>query len=200
MTRPTMKLTILISDDHEEVRRDIRTLLEQRREWKVCGEAATGSETVDMAKTLCPDMLFLDLTLPDMDAVDVIPEIREVCPTVKIVVLAMRDSGELAVRALAAGASGLAMKSDTAKDFLLTVQNIAKDRRFLSPAASRYVKKYVRKEMKNLIQARKDIERAISDFERMEAQLPKSEEARPISDVKSENLIEMKRKPREGKP
>jgi DNA-binding NarL/FixJ family response regulator len=196
MNRPVNNLSILIAGDHEEVRRDIRTLLEQRREWRVCGEAATGGETIAMARTLCPDMLFLDLALSDMSAVDAIPVIKEVCPTVRIVVLAMRESVELAVRALAAGASGLAMISDTAKELLGAAQNTAKDRRFLSPAATRHVREYARKEMKRLLRERKHIDAAISDFERLEAQLPaKNERLRPFSDTKYENLIEMKRIP-----
>jgi|SRR5665213_860321 len=134
---PRDTLTVLIADDHEVVCRGIRTLLEAQPEWKVCGEAATGGETIAKARELRPDVLLLDLTLPDMGAVEAIPEIMAVCPNVKIVALAMHDSGEMAAKALAAGACGVAMKSDAANDLLLTVQGVGSDRPFLSPAAIR---------------------------------------------------------------
>jgi DNA-binding NarL/FixJ family response regulator len=126
---------VLIADDHEVVRRGIRTVLEARRDWQVCGEAATGGETIEKAARLRPDVLLLDLTLPDMDPAQAIPEIMEICPNVKIIGLAMHDSGELAAGALAAGASGLTMKSDAANDLLLTLQQIGKNQLFLSSAA-----------------------------------------------------------------
>jgi signal transduction histidine kinase len=128
-------LRILIAEDHEVVRRGIRCLLEDRPEWKICGEAVTVEETIEKTKTLRPDLLLLDVTMPDMDAVKAIPQIIDVCPTVKIVALAMQESAESAANALAAGADGLALKSEPASDLLLTVQHIGNGQPFLSPAA-----------------------------------------------------------------
>lgn len=195
MSRHASGLNILIADDDEEARRNIRTFLEKRRLWKVCGEAATGCEAIEMAEALRPDMLVLDLTLPDIDAAEVVPEIKEVCPAVRILVLATPDSGELAVKALAAGASGIALKSDTPKDLLLTVQNIAKNRFSVSSGAERCMKKYVRKEMREMIQERKDLESVIADFERLEAHSP-AHRARLTGGAKPRKLFEMKRRPR----
>jgi DNA-binding NarL/FixJ family response regulator len=130
-----MTLNILIADDHEVVRQGFRALLEKRREWKVCGEASTGGETIDKAKKLRPDMLLLDLTLPDMNAIEAITKIMHVCPALKIVALATHDSGDLAAKALAAGASGIAMKSDPATDLVRTIENIGQAQPFLSSAA-----------------------------------------------------------------
>jgi DNA-binding NarL/FixJ family response regulator len=132
-----MTLSILIADDHDVVRRGMRTLIEGRREWQVCGEAVTGSEAIERSVKLRPDMLLLDLTLPDMDAANAITEIIKVCPEVKIVVLATQDSAELTANALAAGALGLAMKSDAANDLLATLESIGNNQPFLSPAAVR---------------------------------------------------------------
>lgn len=132
-------LRILIADDHEVVRRGIRSMLEERRAWRVCGEAATCGETIDKTRTLRPDVLLLDVTMPDRDAAAAIPDIVDVCPTVKIVALTLPDSAELAARALAAGASGLALKSDSAADLVLAVQSVGKNSPFLSPAAVKLV-------------------------------------------------------------
>jgi DNA-binding NarL/FixJ family response regulator len=128
-------LRILIADSHEIMRRGIRSVLGVGRQWKICGESATGSETIQKTKTLRPDLLLLDVTMPDMDPVKTILQIIQVCPTVKIVAMANQDSGGLAARALASGASGLVLKSDSSSDLVLTVQNIAKGKPYLSPAA-----------------------------------------------------------------
>ena len=80
------------------VRLGIRTLLEGRRDWKVCGEAATGGETVEKTRALRPDLRLLDIAMPDMDAPEAIQEIMEVCPAVKVIALARHGLGELAAR------------------------------------------------------------------------------------------------------
>ena len=101
-------LSILIADDHEVVRQGIRALLEARPEWKICGEAATGREASDKAKKLSPDLVLLDLSMPEMDGLEAIPRILSACPGIKILVLTMNDSGEIASQVLAAGASSFA--------------------------------------------------------------------------------------------
>ena len=96
-------LSILIADDHEVVRQGIRALLGARPEWKICGEAAAGREASDKAKKLSPDLVLLDLSMPEMDGLEAIPRILNACPGIKIVVLTMNDSGEVASQVLAAG-------------------------------------------------------------------------------------------------
>jgi DNA-binding NarL/FixJ family response regulator len=128
-------LRILIAENHEVVRRGIRSLLEDQPEWTVCGEAATSMEAIHKTQTLRPDVLLLDVTMPDMEAAKAIPQIINICPTVKIVAMAMEDSAELAADALAAGANALALKSEAASDLVLMVQHIENDPPFLSPAA-----------------------------------------------------------------
>jgi DNA-binding NarL/FixJ family response regulator len=128
-------MRILIVDNHEIVRQGLGAIVGGRSEWDVCGEASTGGEAIEKARTLHPDIVLLDVTLPDMESAEVILEIRAVCPAAKIVALALTASGKLAAKALAAGASSLAMKSDTAIDFLKTLEHVANDEVFLSPDA-----------------------------------------------------------------
>jgi DNA-binding NarL/FixJ family response regulator len=132
-------MRILIADDHEVVRRGIRTLLENRPEWEVCGEAATGREAIESARKLCPDLVLIDVSMPDMDGFEAIPQILDVCPGAKILVLTMHDSGEIATKALAAGASGLVLKSDAAHDLVMAVKALAKGKPFLSPAVTKII-------------------------------------------------------------
>jgi DNA-binding NarL/FixJ family response regulator len=130
-------MRILIVDNHEVVRQGLRALVAGQAEWDVCGEASTGGEAIEKATILQPDILLLDVTLPDMDAAEVISQVRAVCPAAKIVALALPASGKLAARAMAAGASSLAMKSDTAIDLRKTLDHMANNEVFLSPDAVR---------------------------------------------------------------
>jgi DNA-binding NarL/FixJ family response regulator len=132
-------LSILIVDDHEVLRRGIRALLEARPEWKICGEAGAGREAIEKARTLRPDLVLLDLTMPEMDGLEAIPQILDASPGTKILVLTMNDSGERATEVLAAGASGLVLKSDAACDLVRGIQAIHNHQPFLSPAVTRII-------------------------------------------------------------
>jgi len=132
-------MSILIADDHEVVRRGIRPLLEVRPEWKICGEAATGREAAEKTKKLRPDLVLLDLSMPEIDGLEAIQKILAARPGTKILVLTMNDSGEMASRVLAAGASGLVLKSDAARDLVRAVQSVERDQPFLSPAVTRLI-------------------------------------------------------------
>jgi DNA-binding NarL/FixJ family response regulator len=132
-------LSILVADDHEVVRRGIRALLEVRPEWRICGEASNGLEVVERVKRLRPDMVLLDLAMPKMDGPKTIPVILKACPGTKVLVLTMNDCGELASQALAAGASGVVLKSDAGRDLVRAVQSVEKGNPFLSPSVTRLI-------------------------------------------------------------
>jgi DNA-binding NarL/FixJ family response regulator len=83
--------------------------------------------------------VLLDLTMPEMDGLEAIPRILDACPSTKILVLTMNDSGEIASQVLAAGASGLVLKSDAARDLLRAVDSVAKGQPFLSPSVTRLI-------------------------------------------------------------
>jgi DNA-binding NarL/FixJ family response regulator len=130
-------LRILLAESNEVVRRGIRALLEDHPKWMICGEAATTAEALKQGKVLQPDLLLLSVAMPDTDATDAIPQIINCCPRIKIVALTTGDAGGLAAKALAAGVHGLALTSEAAGDLILTVENVEKERPFLSPAATR---------------------------------------------------------------
>jgi len=127
------RLHILVADDHEVVRKGIRTLLESRPEWEICGEACTGRDAIAKTVRLKPDVVLLDITMPGLSGLEAIPEILRACPHTKVLVLTMHDSGRMASRVLAAGASGLVLKSDAARDLILALEALSKNKAFLSP-------------------------------------------------------------------
>jgi two-component system response regulator NreC len=127
------RLHILVADDHEVVRKGIRTLLDSRPEWEICGEASTGRDAIAKTARLKPDVVLLDITMPGLSGLEAIPEILQACPHTKVLVLTMHDSGRMASRVLAAGASGLVLKSDAARDLILALEALSKNKAFLSP-------------------------------------------------------------------
>jgi DNA-binding NarL/FixJ family response regulator len=130
-------LRILIADDHDVVRQGVRTLLGCRSEWKICGEATTGREAIEKTRKLRPDLVLLDITMPGLDGLQAMPHILKASPSVQILVFTMHDSGEMATKVLAAGASGLVLKSDAGRDLVLAAQAIENNKPFLSPAVTK---------------------------------------------------------------
>jgi two-component system response regulator NreC len=121
----TMKsYRVLIADDHALVRRGIRMLLESQPGVQVCGEASTGTEAVDYVKKEKPDLLVLDLTLPDMNGLEVMRAIREASPSTDVLFLTMHSSAELAQEVLRCGALGYVLKSDADTEFLAALDNV----------------------------------------------------------------------------
>jgi len=138
------RLNILVADDHEVVRKGIRTLLETRSEWEICGEAGTGRDAIAKTAKLKPDVVLLDITMPGGSGLEAIPAILNAHPVTKILVLTMHDSGRMASRILAAGASGLVLKSDAARDLILALEAFGKNKPFLSPQVTQLLVNEIR--------------------------------------------------------
>jgi DNA-binding NarL/FixJ family response regulator len=123
----------LIADDHGLIRRGVRTVLQACRGWRVIGEAANGREAVEKAIKLKPDVAVLDISMPELDGLEVTRQIRESVPSVKVLVLTMHESDQMVRRALDAGASGYILKSDFTDYLPKAVKAIAENKRFLTP-------------------------------------------------------------------
>ena len=126
------KLRILIVDDHEVLRKGIRTLLRQRKGWSICGEAGTAEAAIKETRRLKPDVVTLDISLPDSNGLVIIPRILKASPRTAIVVLTMHDSGQTVCRALAAGVQAVVLKCDAARDLLTAIEAASQRRMFLS--------------------------------------------------------------------
>jgi DNA-binding NarL/FixJ family response regulator len=133
------KLRILIADDHGLLRRGARTILQAHRGWKVVGEAANGREAVEKTLKLKPDVLVVDISMPELDGVEVTRQIRKSLPDVKVLVLTMHESDQMVRRALDAGANGYLLKSDLPDYLPKAVKAIAENKSFLTPKISEIV-------------------------------------------------------------
>jgi DNA-binding NarL/FixJ family response regulator len=138
-------LRILVVDDHAVVRRGVRALLEGHPGWEVCGEAGTGREAVDQAGRLKPDIVVLDLSLPELNGLEATRQILRGSPRTEVLVLTMHHSEELAQQVLQAGARGYVLKSDAGDSLISAVETLVRREPFLTPKLTELVlEKYVR--------------------------------------------------------
>lgn len=124
---------ILIADDHELMRHGIRQLLTNEG-YSVVDEAGDGRELIAKARSLRPDVLVVDITMPELNGIDAIRAVRKELPEVVAVVLSVHDSDSLISSVLAAGAGGYVLKSDAAKDIANAVSTVLEGKVFLSPS------------------------------------------------------------------
>ena len=133
------QVRILIADDHVLLRRGIRTLLESHPGWTVCGEASNGREAVEQAKELHPDIVVLDITMPQLNGVDATPLILKASPETKVLILTMHSAQEITQRAVRAGARGYILKSDTERDLITAVEALMEDQTFYTSSVSEMI-------------------------------------------------------------
>jgi DNA-binding NarL/FixJ family response regulator len=106
-----MPLTILLVDDEKMVRSALQRLLCARPEWKVVGEATDGLQAVSKARDLKPDVIIMDVTMPEMNGLQATPEIKKENPAIEILIFTQHDSNQIVWEAQKAGASGYLLKS-----------------------------------------------------------------------------------------
>lgn len=129
-------IQILLADDHALMRRGIRDLLESDAELEVVGEASDGREAVRMAEKLRPDVMIMDLAMPELNGLDAIRQIRSDVPDVQLLVFSMHDSEELIREVFAAGARGYVLKNDVALYLVEAVKSLARHKPFFTPRIS----------------------------------------------------------------
>ena len=133
---PGRTVRILLADDHEIVRQGLRSLLQSRQGWSVIGEASNGAEAVEKAIELKPDVVVLDVGMPQLNGLDAIRRIRDALPQVEVLVLSVHDAEHVVRRALASGARAYLAKSDAGRDLVAAVEAALRHKPFLSPKLS----------------------------------------------------------------
>lgn len=132
---------ILIADDHAVVRRGVQALLATCKDWEVCGEACTGSEAVEQAKQLKPDIVIMDISMPEMHGLEPVRQIHECDPHIGILMLTMHDSEAMVRAAIEAGAHAYVLKSDVDDRLIEAVEALCESRAFFSPGISNTILK-----------------------------------------------------------
>src|ERR1700735_5138096 len=129
-------LRILIADDHDLMRRGIKALLQSHAGWEVCGEAHTGREPVAKAEELKPDVVILDISMPDLNGVDAAKRIRKASPDTEVLILSVHYSDQLIRDILEAGVRGYIVKADSDRDLVIAVETLANHKPFFTPRAT----------------------------------------------------------------
>lgn len=122
---------ILIADDHELVRRGVRTVLDTQAGWVVCGEASTGREAVAKALDLRPDIVILDISMPELNGLEATRQIRRAI-SAKILILTVHESEQLVTEVLDAGAHGYVFKADAGRTLVKAIRALLRHQSFLT--------------------------------------------------------------------
>jgi DNA-binding NarL/FixJ family response regulator len=130
---------ILIADDHEIVRHGIRALLDNHAGWEVCGEATDGRQAVEKAIELRPDVVLLDVGMPNLNGLDAARQILIACPRSRILILTMHESEQLVREVLEVGARGFLLKSDAARDLVAAVEALQRRTTFFTSSVAEIV-------------------------------------------------------------
>src|ERR1700676_2378660 len=125
-------IRLLIADDHEIVRRGLRTVLETRPGWVVAAEASDGREAVEKAKQVKPHVTILDISMPTMNGLEAARQIIKHVPETKVLILSIHDSDSLIRKILEAGARGYLLKSDASRDLVSAVDALLWNKTFFT--------------------------------------------------------------------
>ncbi|MCC7207596.1 MAG: response regulator transcription factor, partial [Anaerolineae bacterium] len=138
------QIRVLIADDHEVVRMGIKALLMQHAHLKVVGEASTGEEAIEQALLHRPDVVVLDVRMPNMSGVEACQQIVQQLPNTRVVMLTSYAEDDLLFAAIRAGASGYVLKRIGSDDLVRTIEAVGRGESALDPAMTEAVFREVR--------------------------------------------------------
>jgi two-component system, NarL family, response regulator NreC len=136
-----MSITILLADDHPVVRLGVRTLLQAEADFELVGEADDGLAVVPLVESQQPDVLVLDLMLPNLSGLEITRQVTQRWPRTRIVILSMHANEAYVLEALRNGAAGYVLKGSNARDLVRAVREVAAGGRYLSPPLSEHTLK-----------------------------------------------------------
>jgi DNA-binding NarL/FixJ family response regulator len=138
-------ITVFLADDHAVVRDGLRSLLEAQPDIRVIGDAADGREAVHQVAQSCPDVVVMDITMPELNGIEAVRRIGKVCPSARVIILSMHSTTEHVFQALEAGARGYLLKESAGIEVINAVRAVHADLRYLSQKISaRLIDDYVR--------------------------------------------------------
>lgn len=129
-------LRILVADDHEVMRTGVRALIEHEPGWQVCGTATNGREAVETAKKLKPEVVVLDMTMPELDGLEALRQIKRALPNVEVVIFSAYHSEEVIEQLFDAGAKSYIQKSDAGRHLVAAIKSLADHKPFFTSEIS----------------------------------------------------------------
>lgn len=135
----TERIKVFIADDHTLFRQGVRRLLEDSEVAQVVGEAADGAEAVDKIKQLSPDVVLMDISMPNLNGIEATRQLLKDDPERRVLILTMHDNEKYIGQILRAGAAGYLLKDTPSSDFLSAIQAVHRGDSYLSPSVSRKI-------------------------------------------------------------
>jgi DNA-binding NarL/FixJ family response regulator len=142
-----MSIKILIADDHRIMRSGLRSLLDREPDMEVVGEAENGRMTVRLARKLSPDVVIMDIAMPDLNGIDASRQILSETPEVKVLALSMHSNEQFVAGMLDAGASGYLLKDCHLGELCLAIRSVVANQSYLSPSVASIVLETYRREV-----------------------------------------------------
>jgi two-component system, NarL family, response regulator NreC len=133
------KIRLMLVDDHEVIRVGLKTFLQTQADFEVVAEASNGAEAVDRAMESRPDVILMDITMPEVDGMEATRRLRVLCPDCLILALTVHDDKQYLMQMLAAGASGYITKQAAADELVEAIHTIASGNVYLQPALARWL-------------------------------------------------------------
>ena len=130
-----MSVKILIVDDHEVMREGIRSLIaKSRRDWKVCGEASNAEQAIELARSVAPDIVVMDITMPGASGLEATVTMRQLGIRIPVLIFTMHESERLESDVREAAAQGYVLKSQAARDLILALDTLLAGGTFFGPS------------------------------------------------------------------
>jgi two-component system, NarL family, response regulator NreC len=126
-------MKILIADDHSIVREGLKSLIDKQKSMQVIGEAEDGQMAIDLTKELSPDIVIMDVSMPNLNGIEATREILRNKPETKIIILSMYTDKHIVKESLEAGAKGYILKSNLLEELLKAIKTVKANERYLSP-------------------------------------------------------------------
>jgi len=134
-----MSIRIVLADDHTIVRQGLRNLLEAHSDYRVIAEAEDGKSAIQLTNNLLPDLVIMDITMPDINGIDAARQISAKHPNIKIIALSMHSDRRFVTEMLDAGASGYLLKDCALEELTHAIQAVLSDQVYVSPAIANIV-------------------------------------------------------------
>jgi DNA-binding NarL/FixJ family response regulator len=132
-------LRLLVADDHEIVRKGLRAIVETAHDCEVVGEATDGRQAVTMAKDLSPDIVVLDLAMPQLNGLEATRQILKQRPQTKVLILTMHETDPLIRQVLDAGARGYILKTDAGRDLVSAIEALRRNKTFFTSRVAQMI-------------------------------------------------------------
>ena len=134
---PKKRITVLLADDHKDLRKELRMILDAESDIQVIGEAANGQQAVDMAKKLRPAVVVMDISMPKLNGLDATQQIRQDLPTTKVLICSAHSGEAYVESAMEVGADGYINKLTSLDILVAAIRAVQKVNTFISPAIAK---------------------------------------------------------------